>query len=206
MSFIKIGNYCHCVMPLVEFMKYHHPADDSKIVNFTARLINYRVLFYFNTEYKEGEALKWTFPGKGLQTERLLLEYGEVVKNNKYDYIEVEVITKMTHINLGKISICHSMRCAEQDIKKKWDDKPNNFIALWYKLNTTGLNLKLLSWLKMGVTPNEQFDDDYLYSFFITYSRLSYVTESLAVASYYQILKKYDHVVPSVRLNDVRDI
>ena len=184
---IIVDDDCFAVMPFTEVLRHHQPKHEKDIVNFTARIYNDRVLFYFNKDFLEGETLKYTYGNKFSSNEILLLDYGLIEKDNNFNTETVEVLIKKKHFNNDKASICQIFNCTPQDIHSMLGTtgKSMNF---YYKLSLDKLSKNILNIFKLKSIPNILFNAEKLYPYLLAEARLDYNTETLTVVNYYQVL------------------
>ena len=179
-------------MPFIEVLKHHQPLNSSDFVNFTAKIDNHRVLFYFNKDFSYRETLAFTYGGSPLSNEKLLLNYGMIINKNIYNTDTLEVILKKKNYNEDKASVCSMMKCTNVDFFSLFNAAGQKNMNFYYPLQYNKLSLNLLSLFKLKSIPNQRFNPQRLFPYFISYSRLDFQTELLAVCNYYSSLRKKD--------------
>jgi hypothetical protein len=180
-------------MPFIEVLRHHQPSNSSDIVNFTAKIEDHRVLFYFNKEFLSRKTLSYTYGGAPSSNEKLLLNYGFVVDNNIHNTETIELILKKKYFNEDKASVCYTMKCTNVDFYSMFNTAEQAKMNFYYKLEFNKLSLNMLSLYKLKSIPNELFNPQKLFPYFISYSSLDYKTELMAVTSYYNSLLKKDN-------------
>lgn len=189
---IILAENCLAVMPFTEVLRHHQPSDEKDIVNFTAKIENYRVLFYFNKDFTYGDTLAYTYGNQLSSNENLLLNYGIVTKNNKFNTDKLEVNIKKKHFNENKALVCQQIKCTNVDIFSMLDTTGQRKMNLYYELSLDKLSIKLLNVFKLISIPNNKFNPEKLFYYFLAEARLDFNTESLAVVNYYKAISKKD--------------
>jgi hypothetical protein len=180
-------------MPFIEILRYYQPSNSSDIVNFTAKIEDHRVLFYFNKDFSFRETLAYTYGAVPSSNEKLLLNYGFLLDNNNHNTETLEVIMKKKYFNEDKASVCYTMKCTNVDFYSMYNTAGQAKMNFYYNLELNKLSLNMLSLFKLKSIPNELFNPNRLFPYFISYSSLDFKTEIMAVTNYYNSLRRKDN-------------
>lgn len=162
MQDITDNSIASCLLPFIDLCNHRGPKDTSEKdkVDFILYFKKGYADIALDKDYKAGEEYEYSYLPKS-PNERLLLQYGFILKNNPQSVATVTFNLQKQFFTKKKYEACKLIECFDQNFDHFYQLSHITNTNIITQVSPHKLNEKLINAFKIYVHPNDKFIPDF---------------------------------------------